>query len=265
MSVSARPAPTSPAPFPTLAVLEYHLTAYRRTFWGSALSSFLLPLLAMLGFGVGVGAYVEGGVGGVSYLDYIVPGLIASTAMQVAIGESTWPVLSAFNWTKTYVAQAAAPVRVSDILNGHLAYVLVRAALSSAVFLLIAAAFGALHSAWALAALAVALLLGLAVATPTFAFSSSISSDNLLNLLFRFGVIPMTLFAGVFFPVESLPLALRWLAYASPLWHAVDLCRAATLGIAPQWSVLGHLLYLAAWAAVGWVLAHRQFRRRLVI
>lgn len=275
MSVSVTPTGTVPAHTvpagagkglgPLLAVFEYHLVGYRRTWRGSALSSFVLPLLTVTGFGFGVGAYVEAGVGGVPYLDYLVPGLIASTALQVAIGESTWPVLGNFEWVKVYFAQAAAPLRVGDILGGHLAFVLFRTLTSSAVFLLVAAAFGTLHSPWALATLPVVLLIALAVAPPVFAYSASISSDNYLSILFRFGVIPMTLFAGVFFPVESLPESLRWLAYASPLWHGVDLCRAATLGVAPHWSIPGHLLYLGTWAVVGWLLAHRRFRRRLVI
>ena len=250
---------------PALAVFEYFLVGYRRVWRGSALSSFLLPLLIMVGFGLGVGAYVEDGVGGVSYLDYLVPGLIASTALQIAISDSTWPVLSNFTWVKIYFAQVAAPLRVADILGGHLAFVLFRVLTSSAVFLLVAAVFGTLHSPWALATLPLVVLVGLAVAAPTFAYSSSVSSDNYLALLFRVGVIPMTLFAGVFFPVELLPGTLRWLAYASPLWHGVDLCRAATLGVAPQWSIAGHLLYLSAWSGGGWLLAYRCFRRRLVV
>jgi lipooligosaccharide transport system permease protein len=250
---------------PVLAVFEYFLVGYRRVWRGSALGSFALPLLTMLGFGLGVGAYVQGGIAGVRYLDYVVPGLVASTALQVAIAESSWPVLGNFEWIRIYFAQAAAPLRVADILGGHLAFVLFRVLTSSAVFLLVAAAFGAVHSPWALATLPLVLLIGAAVSAPTFAYSSSIKSDSYLALLFRFGVIPMTLFAGVFFPVESLPVGLRWLAYASPLWHGVDLCRAATLGMAPQWSIPGHLLYLTAWAVGGWLLALARFRRRLVI
>jgi lipooligosaccharide transport system permease protein len=250
---------------PALAVLEYFLVSYRRVWRSSVFSSFLLPLLTMLGFGLGVGGYITAGVDGVSYLDFVVPGLIASTALQVAVAESAWPVLSSFEWIKTYFAQAATPLRVADIVGGQLAFVLVRVLSSSAVFLLVAAAFGTLHSPWALATLPLVLLLGAAVATPVFAYTASIKSDSYLALLFRFAVIPMTLFGGVFFPVESLPVVLRWLAYASPLWHGVDLCRAATLGAAPQWSIPGHLLYLAAWAVAGWWLARASFRRRLVI
>src|SRR4051812_42199019 len=91
---------------PGLYVLEYHLVNYRRTWRGSALSTLVIPLLTMLGFGLGVGAYVTAGVDGTPYLDWIVPGLIASTAVQSAIGEATWPVLSYFEWTKIYFAQA---------------------------------------------------------------------------------------------------------------------------------------------------------------
>ncbi len=250
---------------PGAAVFEYHLVSYRRTWRGSVLSSFVLPLLTMLGFGVGVGAYVQGGVGGVPYLDWVVPGLIASTALQVAFGDSSWPVLGNFEWMRVYFAQAAAPLRVGDILGGHLAFVQFRILTSTAAFLAVAAGFGTLHSPWAMATLPLAMLLGLAVSAPVFAYSASISADSYLALLMRFALVPMSLFSGVFFPVESLSGLLRGLAYALPLWHGVDLSRAATLGVPPQWPVAVHLLCLALWAGPGCWLAHRRFRRRLVV
>jgi lipooligosaccharide transport system permease protein len=248
-----------------LAVSEYHLVALKRTWRGSVFSSFVLPLLTMLGFGVGVGAYVDSGIGGVSYLAYVVPGLIASTAMQTAIGDSSWPVLGNFEWTKIYYGQAATPLRVGDILGGQVAVIVLRVVTNVALFLAIAALFGAVPSWWGLATVPVAALLGIAVALPTFAYSSTITSDSYLAILFRFAVIPMSLFAGVFFPVESMPVGFRWLAYVSPLWHGVDLSRAATLGVPPEWSLPGHVLYLLAWAAGGWWLAYARFRKRLVL
>lgn len=250
---------------PALRVFEYYLVAYRRTWRSSAATSFLLPLLTVLGFGLGVGSYVTGGVDGVPYLDFLVPGLIASTALQVAIAESTWPVLGNFEWTRAYFAQIATPLRVGDVVTGHLAFVLFRALTVGVAFLIVAGLFGVLHSPWALATLPLVLLLTLATAAPVFAYSASVPSDSYLSLLFRLGVVPMTLFAGVFFPVESLPLVLRWLAYLSPLWHAVDLSRAATLGVLPPWSIPGHLLYLVAWALGGWLFAWARFRRRLAL
>src|SRR3954454_5911814 len=250
---------------PGAYVLEYHLVNYRRTWRSSALSTLVMPLLTMLGFGVGVGAYVSGGVGGVPYLDWIVPGLIASTAVQAAIGAATWPVFRYFEWLKVYFAQAAAPLRVADILGGQLAFMLVRIVLSATAFLAVAVAFGAVHSSWAPLALVVAALVGVAVAAPTIAYSASITSDSYLAILLRFAILPMSLFSGVFFPVDSLPIVLRWVAYALPLWHGVDLSRDAMLGLAPGWLGLWHVVYLLGWCAAGWALARRQFRRRLVI
>jgi lipooligosaccharide transport system permease protein len=246
-------------------VLEYHLVHYRRTWRSSALSTFLLPLLIMVGFGLGVGGYVRGGVDGVSYLDWMVPGVIASTAVQTAIGEATWPVLSYFEWLKTYFAQAAAPLRVADILGGHLAFILVRVAIAVGVFLLVAAAFGTLRPPWAPAVLPIGVLTAFAVAAPVMAYSASVPTDSLLAVLMRFAVLPMSLFSGVFFPVESLPVALRAVAYALPLWHGVDLSRAATLGIPFDLGDLGQVLYLMLWCVAGWFLALHRFGKRLVV
>jgi len=250
---------------PGAYVLEYHLVNYRRTWRGSALSSLVVPLLTMVGFGLGVGSYVNQGVDGTPYLDWIVPGLIASTAVQSAIGEATWPVLGNFEWLKVYFAQAAAPLRVADILGGHLAFIVFRVLTSAGVFLVVAALFGSLHSWWAPLTLVASVLAAFAVAAPTAAYSATVTSDSYLAILLRFAVLPMSLFSGVFFPVESLPAALRWVAYALPLWHGVDLSRDATLGRAPGWLGLGHVLYLLLWCALGAWLAHRQFRRRLVV
>jgi lipooligosaccharide transport system permease protein len=250
---------------PGAYVMEYHLVNYRRTWRGSVLSSLVVPVLTMVGFGLGVGSYINQGVDGTPYLDWIVPGLIASTAVQSAIGEATWPVLGNFEWLKVYFAQAAAPLRVADILGGHLAFMMFRVLTNAAVFLVIAALFGSLHSWWAPLTLIASLLAAFAVAAPTSAYSATVTTDGYLAILLRFAVLPMSLFSGVFFPVASLPLLLRWVAWALPLSHGVELSRDATLGRPPGWAGLGHVVYLLAWCAAGWWLAHRRFRRRLVI
>jgi lipooligosaccharide transport system permease protein len=249
---------------PTLAVFEHQLVAYRRTWRGTVLSSFLLPVLFLLAMGLTVGGYIDrGGALGIRYLDYIAPGLLASTALQVAVGESTWPVLAGFQWTRTYHSMRATPVRVIDMVTGHLGYVLLRVLLSATGFLVVMAFFGALHSVRAVAALPVAVLVGLATAAPVFAYAATIRTDGLFAVLFRFAVVPMTLFAAVFFPIDSLPFAARLLAYVSPLWHGVELTRAATLGTSTAWGAGMHIACLALWAAVGYALALRRFDRRL--
>jgi lipooligosaccharide transport system permease protein len=225
-------------------------------------SSFILPVLFLVSIGVGVGGYV-GDIGGVDYLSWIVPGVLASTAFQMAVGESTYPVLGDFKWVRGYHAMAATPVAVGDMIRGWLLYLLFRVEIAVVVFLAITAAFGALHSPWALVTPLVCALVTLAVAAPTTAFSAGIEHESYFALLFRFAVIPSTLFAGVFFPVQQLPGVLRPLAYASPLWHAVELNRAATLGVAPPWPVGVHVAYLLVWAAGGGAWAVLAFGRRL--
>lgn len=103
----------------------------------------------------------------------------------------------------------------------------------------------------------------MATAAPVTAFAAWLDNDNYFTLLFRFVMIPSTLFAGVFFPVEQLPGAVQPLAYASPLWHGVEMCRAATLGRATAWPLAAHLGYLLLWAIVGVALAVLAFQRRL--
>jgi lipooligosaccharide transport system permease protein len=251
----------APSPVP---VFQHRATLYVRTWRGSVFSSFVLPILFLLGMGISVGAYVDAaGSLGLPYVDYIAPGVLASAALQVAVSESTWPVLGSFQWVRTYHAMRASPLRPQDMVGGEILYVCLRAGTSAVGFLAVMALFGTVHSWWGVAALPAVLLLAVAASAPVLAYSASITTDNMFAILFRFAVIPMTLFAGVFFPVSSMPLPLQWLAYASPLWHGVELCRSATLGIATAWPATVHIGYLALWALVGYGLARRQFSRKL--
>jgi len=248
---------------------DYWATVYRRVWRGTVVTSFVLPVLYLAAIGVGLGHYVDdagstAALGGLSYLDYVGPGLLATTAMQTAVGESTYPVLAYFVWQKVYDAMIATPLRVRDVLVGHLGYVVLRLATTCTVLLAVLALFGIVHSvAGGLGAIAVAVLVGLAFATPIFAFSARQENDSGYALLYRLGLIPMFLFSGAFFPISQLPAAIAWLARLPPVWHGVELCRALTTGRATVLAALGHVGYLLLWVVVGWWLAERAFRRRL--
>jgi Nod factor-specific ABC transporter NodJ protein len=246
----------------TLAVLERALTQYRRLWLASAFSTFVLPVLFLISIGIGVGGHV-GRLDGVGYLSWIVPGVLASTAFQIAVGECTYPVLGDFKWVRGYHAMRATPVQIGDMVCGWLLYILIRVEIAVVVFLAVTALFGTLHSPWALVTPLICGLVALAAAAPTMAFAAGIDSDSYFALLFRFVLIPSTLFAGVFFPVEQLPPVARPLAYLSPLWHGVELDRAATLGTAPPWPVAAHLGYLLAFTGAGLLWAVHAFRKRL--
>jgi lipooligosaccharide transport system permease protein len=249
---------------PAVAVFEYHLVGYRRIWRGTVFSSFVMPVLFFLGMGLAVGSYVDrGGDLDLPYLQFIAPGLLAFTGLQIAMMESGFPVMGGFKWHRTYFGMAAAPPRVGDVIAGQLAYIAVRVLVGSSVFLLVMLPFGAVGSAWAVITPLVAVLAGMAVASPMFAYSSTVQNPNMLALMFRFGLLPMMLFSGVFFPVEQLPAALQPLAYVLPLWHGVELSRAAVLGIGTAWPATLHVAYLLLWVAAGFVLARATFRRRL--
>lgn len=246
----------------TWTVFERYLVSYRRLWQASVFSSFVLPILFVLSIGIGVGGYI-GDVNGVSYLSWIIPGVLASTAFQLAVGESTFPVLGDFKWSRAYHAMRATTVRIGDMVAGFQLFIIFRVLIASVVFLLVSSAFGALHSWWALTTPLIAALLALSVAAPTSAFAATIENDSYFALLFRFLVIPSSLFAGVFFPVEQLPDGFRQLAYASPLYHGVDLCRAATLGQPPTFPIWAHVGYLLLWAGLGLWWARAAYGRRL--
>jgi lipooligosaccharide transport system permease protein len=254
---------------PWARVTAYWLTAYRRTWRGSVFSDFLSPLLFLAGMGFGLGRLVDdgsaGGVGGVPYAVFVAPGVLAAQAMQTAVGESTFSVMGAIKWNRQYHAMVAAPLRVGDVVTGHLAFVLLRVVTTSVIFLGVAAALGALRSPEALLAVPVAVLLGMAFAAPVYAVAARSETDQPFNLLFRFVVTPLFLFSGTFFPVTQLPHVLQWVAWATPLWHAVQACRALALGTAQLLPVLGHVAYLLLFVAVGLVLAHRALRSRMVV
>jgi lipooligosaccharide transport system permease protein len=131
------------------------------------------------------------------------------------------------------------------------------------VFLGAMVVFGALHSPLALLTVPVALLLGLACSTPTVAFTGTQHSDSGFGIYYRCAVVPVSLFSGVFFPISQLPPVIRPLAWLSPLWHGVELCRGLTLGTLSWWPSLGHAAYLLLWTVGGFLLSWRIFGRRL--
>jgi lipooligosaccharide transport system permease protein len=245
------------------------LVNYRRTWRGSVYSSVLSPLLYLGAMGLGLGSLVDkhghSSLGGVSYLAFLAPGLLAAQAMQTAMGECTYPVLGSVKWLKTYQAAVASPLRPVDLFRGHQLFVGMRLAMNSAIFLAVMAMFGAVRSPWVIAALPVAVLTGLAFAAPIDAYAVTREKDQGFAMLFRFGIIPLFLFSGTFFPITQLPAWIRPLAYVSPLWHGVALCRELSLGTATPAAVLGHIAFLAVILACGLYAGARTYRRRLYV
>jgi lipooligosaccharide transport system permease protein len=255
------------APARATRALEYWLMTYRRTWRGSLLSSVLTPVLFLGAMGAGLGGYVKGGTGvveGVRYSVYLAPGLLAAWSMQTAVGEATWPVLGAIKWQKAYLAMLATPLTIRDVLLGHLGFMSLRLVMVCTSFTVVTLAFGLVQSALgALLALLAAVLTGIAFAAPIAAFSATQEQDTGFSVLYRLGMIPLFLFSGTFFPITQLPAAIRWLAYLSPLWHGVAVCRDFWLARGTTLGIALHLAVLLGLVIAGTAAADRTFRRRL--
>src|SRR5207302_10604479 len=129
-----------------------------------------------------------------------------------------------------YYAMLATPLGIGDIVVGHQLWMATRVATSSAVYLAVIAAFGGIQSPLAVLALPACVLIGVAFAGPMAAYAATRERDGAFVPVMRFGIVPMFLFSGTFFPISRLPVVLEWVARATPLWHGVDLCRGLTLG-----------------------------------
>jgi lipooligosaccharide transport system permease protein len=249
-----------------LAVVGWHARGYSNNWRGSITTSFLNPVFFLLSIGVLLGALVDRrnpDLGGLDYLEFVAPALLATTAMQTASTMSTYPVLAGLKWLKTYHAVVSTPVRVSELFAGVLAWAGARIAIAVSVFALVAGVGGAFASPLAALAPFAALLCGLAFAAAISAFSASLEDDQWLAPFFRFGLVPLFLFSGTFFPIEQLPDWIEPVAWATPLWHGVALCRDLSAGHPDLGASAIHVLYLVTLGSVGAVLAVRAYATRL--
>jgi lipooligosaccharide transport system permease protein len=249
-----------------IRLVQRNALVYRHVWRGSVFSSFLQPTLFLWAMGFGLGAMIDPAAaalpGGVSYVEFLAPGLLAAAAMQAATFESTYPVLGKMTWQRNYEAIAATPMRIPDLVIGELAWIGVRLTTIAVAFILVMAGFGIPRSVGVIAAVPATLLTGLAFAAPIMAYAATRKSSGTFNVLYRFGVTPLFLFSGVFFPISRLPEWLQTIAWFTPLFHGVELVRGFTLDNGPQDWVI-HAGYLAMLIAVGFATALATFGRRL--
>jgi lipooligosaccharide transport system permease protein len=265
------PVPGLVSSWSTIArVVEHRALHYRRTFRASIFGSFGIPVLFLTAMGSGLGGYVDRSqdavLHGLTYLQFLAPGLLAASVMQAGSFEATFPILGGLQWNKIFHAMFATPIRPADIVYGNIVWIAFRLALVGGVFAIVIVLFGAAASPLVVLAVPSSVLTGLAFATPMMAFTATQRTPDKFATLFRFGVTPLFLFSGTFFPIESLPPFLQPVAWLSPLWHGVDLSRALMLGTVMEAPLLAliHTLVLVTITVVGIAVALRTVEARLV-
>jgi lipooligosaccharide transport system permease protein len=253
--------------FPGLRKFEHSLFVYRRIWRGTIFGTLVSPVLYLTAMGVALGSLISTTTfGGVPYIVFLAPGLVAAQAMQTGTSESSWPLFAGFKWNKTFDAMIGTPQDIRDIVLGHLYWLVVRLGMVTGIFLIVAFLFGALTSPTAIFAWPAAILTGIAFSMPMAAWTASRKTEQSFAFIFRFIITPLFLFSGTFFPIEQLPDAIEWIAWLTPLFHGVALTRALAIGqpVDPV-ILLIHVTYLVVLAGIGTALALRTFRRRLVV
>ncbi len=251
-------------------IVESELVAYRRTWRGTVISSFVNPVLFLSAMGVGLGQLVDATDNdlAIPYLTFVATGLMAANAMQNGAGDGAFPVMAGIKWRKEFHGAITTPIGPADIVIGRFYWGAIRLTFMLGVFAVISVLFGALDIGSALLAVPPGVLTGLAFQTVVTAFTVTREDETSLSTMFRFGIIPLFLFSGTFFPISQLPDFLQRLAYATPLFHGVELVRKVALpgvdaSVVTSIPIWVHLLYLGVMTAIGIVLSSRFLSRRL--
>jgi lipooligosaccharide transport system permease protein len=248
-------------------VVHRNFLVYRRVWRGTLFLSFLQPALFLMAMGIGVGSMVDRGdtslLGGIPFLHFLAPGLLAASCMQTASFESSFPITGKMVWHRNYEAINATPLRIRDMVFGELLWIGARLSTVAGAFALIITVFGIPRSPLAALAIPAAVLTGLAFAAPIMALAATLKSGGSFNGLFRFVITPLFLFSGVFFPIARLPEALQAVAWFTPLFHGVELVRSLVLTSRLDAILLVHVGYLLSLLGVGIAVAIRNFRRKL--
>jgi lipooligosaccharide transport system permease protein len=253
---------------PASHVFVRNWLVYRRIWHRSIVFGFLQPFMFLTAMGIGMGALLAqnpDAFGGLSYIEFLGPGLLAASSMQLGTFESTYPIMNKIMWGRNYEAMLATPLNTRNILLGELSWMGFRMATLAAVFMIVLWLFGIVASPIAVLAVPVATLLGLGFATWLIGYTATQKNDLGFTWIFRFVINPLFLFSGTFFPLTQLPQPLVVAAWATPLFHGVELIRGLTLDRLDPVAAPLHLLYLIVFFGIGIWWADRNLARRLAV
>jgi lipooligosaccharide transport system permease protein len=256
-----------PSPARAAKMVQRSLMVYRHG-WMVIFSGFFEPVFYLFSIGIGLGAMVPS-IDGISYTAFVVPGLLASSCMNGAITDGFFNIFFKLHFQKTYEGILATPMRVADIVFGEMLWAIMRGSLYAAGFLIVVWGVGAatsdpsLLSWWAVLAWPAAVIAATAFSASAVCITSFATKIQDFDFVIGLLVMPMFLFAGTFFPIETMPRAAQWAVEAVPLYHAVAMLRQLTTGRV-EWTILLHVLYLIGLGTAAFLVAMRRLERVLI-
>jgi lipooligosaccharide transport system permease protein len=248
-----------------LRLVERNLLVYRRL-WLLLVSGFFEPLFYLLAIGVGVGELVgditlpNGRV--LDYTAFVAPALLASSAMNGAVYDSTFNVFDKLKWKKVYDAVLATPISAGQVALGEITWALMRGLIYASAFLIVMLAMGLVLSPWAVLAIPAAVLIGFAFAACGMAVTTYMRTWLDFEWV-QLAVIPMFLFSATFYPLSTYGPVLQWVVRATPLYQGVALTRGLTTGDVGI-ELIVPVVYLAAMGLLGLAVARRRLERLLL-
>lgn len=245
-----------------LKIFARHLAVFRKIWFGNIMFNFIEPLLYLTAMGYGLGAFVQN-IDGLSYIQYIAPGMVASSAMFAASFECTYGSFIRLHYQKTFQAMLAGPVTVRDIVAGDIMYATFKSMLFGLVILSVIAVLGQVQSWWAALIPVFLVIPGLTFSLLAICYTGITDNIDKFNYYVTLFLTPSYLFSGVFFPIHSMPAWAQVVAWFNPIYHSVEVCRAMALGnINP--GLLVHAGVLLAVAVIFMPLAVRLLTKRLI-
>jgi len=247
-------------------VVERNYLVYKRA-WIVFLTGFLEPVLYLFSIGVGVANLVnkfelpDGTM--IGYTEFVAPALLASAAMQGALFDSTFNIFFRMKYAKLYDAILATPLRPWDVATGEVTWALLRGTAYSAMFVVVMVALGLTSSWWTVLTLPAAMLIGYAFAGAGMALTTWMKSWQDFEYI-QLVVVPLFLFSGTFYPVDTYPTWLQWIVEVTPLYQGVVLCRGFATGSFVPWEMLVAVGYLAAMGTLGMWVASRRLGKLLL-
>ena len=226
-------------------VLERGYFALKSSTWAVVASGFVEPLIYLVAFGYGIGQFIDGVVDGngnpISYAQFIAPALLATSAMNGAIYDSTWNVFFKMHFGRIYNGMLSTSLGTLDVALGEISWALLRGLAYAIGFMAIVTPMGLVPSWWGLLAIPASVLVAFGFAAVGMGITSYLKHRQQMQYI-QLVMLPMFLFSGTFFPLTIYPEPVQWLIQALPLWQAIELIRGLTLGIL-NLAMLGHVLY----------------------
>lgn len=254
----------------SFSVAEARLRNMAKFLWVIVFEALANPMLYLISVGIGIGSLVDqnlgdDGVGGVSYLTFLAPALLATTAIQSAMDEVVFPSLDGFKWQKSYFAMNATPITPRQIASGVFLAAMVRTVFAVTCYWILLYLFGALESDRAWLAIVTAILAGAGFGALMLGLISFIDNEDLfLTVVNRMIIMPMFLFSGTFYPLSNMPIFLQPIGWISPIWHATELGRFLTYDYPISGvMVMVHIVVMLVLLITGLLWAFKNFERRL--